>query len=87
MKTLLVLQKELQENNQNLVDILSEGDILVSNGYYFSDCDFFTKNKEYRVKVITPTVLKVTSNMSFMSINIFPNGLNAFTLKEEQNNA
>lgn len=79
MKTLLKYHQE----GTKLVDILSEGDTLINNGYYFSDCDFFTKDKEYRVKVVAPTVLKVTSNMSFMSINIFPNGLNAFILKEE----
>lgn len=77
MRTLLRYHQE----GINLVDILSEGDIIINNGMYFADCDFFTKGKEYKIKIITPTMLKVTTNMSFMSINIFPQGLNAFTIK------
>jgi len=80
MKTLLKYHQE----GTKLVDIISESDILVNNGHYFSDGDFFTKGKEYKVKAISPTILKVTSNMSFMVINIFPHGLNAFTLKEDK---
>lgn len=77
MKTLLKYHQE----GTKLADIISEGDILVNNGHYFSDVSFFTKGKEYKVKAISPTRLEISSNMSFMSINIFPHGLNAFTLK------
>lgn len=79
MKTLLKYQQE----GMSLVDIIKKDDIVIYNGGFFSDCTFFTKGNFYAVKVITPTQLKITCNMSWMSINIFPNGLNAFTLKEE----
>ena len=80
---LLDLQHELALTGQHLSDRLKEGDTIIFNGLYFSDCTFFTLDKEYKIKRITETLLKVTCNMSFMSINIFPNGLNSFTLKEE----
>lgn len=82
--TLLNLQHDLALEGKHLSDVLKVGDKVIHNGFYFSDSDFFIKNEEYKIKAITETRIKLSSRMSFMSIDIFPNGLNAFILKEEE---
>lgn len=67
-----------------LHEFLEVGDILEYNGGYFSDCSYFSKNKEYKITGISQYSIKVKSNMSFISINIFPNGLKAFILKDNK---
>lgn len=90
-KTLHDLYTEAKNNHEQLSDEntflldskIKSGMVLIYNGGYFSDCSFFSKNKEYKIKSVSPYAIKVSSNMSFMSINVLEQGLKAFNIKEE----
>ena len=72
-----------EENDMDLTNVLNTTQEVFFNGRNFSDEEFFTKNKEYKVVQAEPMGVNLLADGGY-EIFIYPDGLTSFDIDEKK---